>query len=173
MQSKKSGSSGIYNCRSLNPLLLWVQQVHVLPTFSRSSLATSTCIVSRPDVRLCYYLADVCLCSVPSCLRNFVALLFPILVSCSEGIKIWYELPGDSKTNCRNKITQVSSLNDACSLFLFDSYYACIIALSFLFDSYYACIIALSFFKFFFVVRLKNGPAVHLWKCPAEIWPAS
>lgn len=123
----------------------------------------------RPTVLL----PDVCLCSVPSCLRNFVALLFPILVSCSEGIKIWYELPGDSKTNCRNKITQVSSLNDACSLFLFDSYYACIIALSFLFDSYYACIIALSFFKFFFVVRLKNGPAVHLWKCPAEIWPAS
>lgn len=171
MQSKKSGSSGIYNCRSLNPLLLWVQQVYM---YSRRSLLPCYeymyCVKARRPTVL---LPDVCLCSVPSCLRNFVALLFPILVSCSEGIKIWYELPGDSKTNCRNKITQVSSLNDACSLFLFDSYYACIIALSFLFDSYYACIIALSFFKFFFVVRLKNGPAVHLWKCPAEIWPAS
>lgn len=137
-----------------------------------SSLATSTCIVSRPDVRLCYYLMSASVLS-QAVWEILLHSCFQFLFPCSEGIKIWYELPGDSKTNCRNKITQVSSLNDACSLFLFDSYYACIIALSFLFDSYYACIIALSFFKFFFVVRLKNGPAVHLWKCPAEIWPAS
>lgn len=100
-------------------------------------------------------LPDVCLCSIPSCLRNFVALLFPILVSHSEGIKIWYELPGNLKRTIETKWLSLQL-----------KWFLQLLSLLFILCMHYCAFI-------YFVVRLKNGPVVHLWKCRAEIWPAS
>lgn len=146
--NKTSNRTVIYQVSSCN--LKAVQQVIPFIRYCHSLLHCCGVLVlcqgQISDCVITWCLPLLC----PKLFEKFCCTL--VSSSCSEGIKIWYELPENLEKNFERKWLSLQ-------LKWFSSFY-----------SYYACIIALSGF---FVVRLRNGPVVHLWKCPAEIWPAS